>query len=266
MIQKPKIEWDALAYDRLSDPQFTWGVKLLDSIVLRGDETVLDAGCGSGRLTEELVNRLPHGKVVAFDSSPNMLAAARERLSKWANRVEFLQGDLSYFSLPEPVGGIFSNATLHWVWDHDAMFHSLFRALKPGGWLVAQFGGEGNLSRLKKRLSELKNVEPFATHLKDWLDTAHYESNDTTVARMVSVGFKEISSRMHSESVCFADGEAFAMFVRKVNAHKYVAQLPPELEERFISEVTERAAKDNPPFELDYVRLTIRARRPAARP
>src|SRR5512146_2590656 len=104
MTSKP-VEWDATAYDKLSDPQFSWGMKLLATLPLRGDETVLDAGCGSGRLTEELLKRLPKGRVVAFDLSGNMLETARERL-KWAGeRVLFQRGDLSNFEVAEPVDG-----------------------------------------------------------------------------------------------------------------------------------------------------------------
>src|SRR5512146_2373235 len=109
MTSKP-VEWDATAYDKLSDPQFSWGMKLLASLPLRGDETVLDAGCGSGRLTEELLRRLPNGRVIALDFSANMLETAQERL-RWAGkRVEFQRGDLSDFRLPEAANGIFSNA------------------------------------------------------------------------------------------------------------------------------------------------------------
>src|SRR6266704_2621497 len=69
--------WDAGAYDRLSGPQYAWGQRVLDRLGLRGDETVLDAGCGTGRLTALLLVRLPHGKVIAVDKSEAMLAEAR---------------------------------------------------------------------------------------------------------------------------------------------------------------------------------------------
>ncbi len=162
------IEWDAAAYDKLSDPQFSWGMKLVAKLPLRGDETVLDAGCGSGRLTEELLKRLPQGRVIALDLSANMLQNAQERL-KWAGeRVVFQRGDLSNFQLSEPVDGIFSNAAFHWVPDHDSMFASLFRALKPGGWIIAQFGGEGNLARFKGRTREMCKEEPFVKYMREF--------------------------------------------------------------------------------------------------
>ena len=260
MTSKP-IEWDATAYDKLSDPQFSWGMKLLSTLPLRGDEAVLDAGCGSGRLTEELLKRLPQGRVVALDLSANMLETAQGRL-KWAGkRVLFQRCDLSNFRLPEPVDGIFSNAAFHWVPDHDSMFPSLFRALKPGGWIIGQFGGEGNLARLKARTRELCNVEPFEKYIKDFAEGGHYETEAATRQRMEDAGFVEVETARHPEPVHFPDPASMKAFVSKVNLHRYLAALPDELSEQFAAKVVEMAAKDDPPYTLDYMRLTIRGKK-----
>lgn len=256
------VEWDAKAYDKLSDPQFEWGMKLMASTPLRGDETVLDAGCGSGRLTEELIKRLPEGRVIAADLSANMLESAKKRLA-WAKKgVEFARLDLSNFRLPEEVDGIYSNATLHWVPDHPSMFQSLLRALKPGGWLIAQFGGDGNLSQLKGRAAHWAKQEPFAKHITKDTDSAHYATEAETRQNMEAAGFTNIQTRLHPEQVTFPNADAMQMFVSKVNLHKYVASLPDELAQAFSKQVVSEAAKDDPPYTLDYMRLTIRARRP----
>lgn len=257
------VEWDAKAYDKLSDPQFTWGMKLLATIPLRGDETVMDAGCGSGRLSEELIKRLPEGHVIAVDLSANMLETAKERL-KWARKgVEFARCDLSNFRLTGPVDGIFSNATLHWVPDHASMFRSLFRALRPGGWLVAQFGGEGNLARLKSRAARWANQEPFAKYVTEKTDSAHYATEAETRQHMEAVGFEDIYTRLYPEIVQFPNAEAMHLFVSKVNLHTYISALPDELAQEFSNKVVDEAAEDDPPFTLDYMRLTIRAKRPS---
>jgi trans-aconitate 2-methyltransferase len=257
------VEWDARAYDKLSDPQFEWGMKLMATIPLCGDETVMDAGCGSGRLTEELIKRLPEGRVIAADLSANMLESAKERL-QWAKQgVEFARLDLSNFRLTEPVDGIYSNATLHWVPDHASMFRSLFRALKPGGWLIAQFGGDGNLARLKSRAAYWGKQAPFAKFITQETDSAHYATEVETRQNREAAGFADIESRLHPEFVTFPNADAMRAFVSKVNLHKYIAALPDELSQEFANKVVSEAAKDDPPFTLDYMRLTIRARRPA---
>lgn len=257
------VEWDAKAYDKLSDPQYEWGMKLLGSITLHGTETVMDAGCGSGRLTEELIKLLPEGRVIAADFSSNMLESAKERL-KWArDGIEFARLDLSNFRLPNPIDGIYSNATLHWVPDHASMFRSLFRALKPSGWLVAQFGGDGNLARLKSRAARWAKQEPFVKFITEDTDSAHYATEADTRQHMEAAGFSEIQTRLHPEIVRFPNAEAMRMFVSKVNLHKYIAALPDELAREFAEKVVSEAAEDDPPFTLDYMRLTIRAKRPA---
>src|SRR5262245_21843164 len=141
-------EWDAATYDRISDPMFGWGRTVLERLPLDGDERVLDAGCGSGRVTRLLLDRLPRGSVVALDLSAQMLEEARRNLHDYT-RVSFVRADRAE---PLPVDGtvdaVFSNATFHWVNDHDALFENLAAVMRPGARLVAQCGGEGNIARI----------------------------------------------------------------------------------------------------------------------
>src|SRR5438552_1886335 len=139
-------EWDAGAYHRVADPQFEWGRRLLATLPLRGDETVIDAGCGTGRLTRLLLERLPSGRMIALDLSHRMLEAARANLEPdFPGRVEYLRLDLLDLDLTDVADLVFSTATFHWVPDHDRLFRNLATALRPGGRLAAQFGGKGNV-------------------------------------------------------------------------------------------------------------------------
>ncbi|HEX7473081.1 MAG TPA: methyltransferase domain-containing protein, partial [Candidatus Limnocylindrales bacterium] len=118
-------DWDAATYDRIADPQARWGSAVLDRLPLRGDERVLDAGCGSGRVTAQLLERLPDGEVVALDASPAMVEEARRRLGDDA-RLTFVVADLlEPLPVVPPVDAILSTATFHWVTDHDRLFRNL---------------------------------------------------------------------------------------------------------------------------------------------
>ena len=123
-------EWDADAYDAVSDPQFSWGLEVLDRLEPRSDEVAVDAGCGSGRVTEKLIELLPGGRVLAVDGSEAMIRKARERLGRSA---DYLVADLVELELEEPVDLVFSTATFHWISDHDRLFRQLRAALRPGG-------------------------------------------------------------------------------------------------------------------------------------
>src|SRR5919198_3305722 len=128
-------DWDPASYERVGSPVRTFGRALLDRLDLRGDETVLDAGCGSGGVTRELIERVPDGRVIGVDASPSMIDQARAALGDAA---VWQVGDLLELELEDPVDVVFSSATFHWIPDHDRLFTRLFAALRPGGRPLAQ--------------------------------------------------------------------------------------------------------------------------------
>ena len=140
--------WDARTYDRSSEPQQSWASEVLARLEgIAQDATVLDVGCGTGRVTEALLALVPRGRVLAMDASADMVALARRRLG---DRAQVWCQDVLDLELDEPVDAIVSTATLHWVTDHDRLWARLARALRPGGVLEAQCGGEGNIDRVRE--------------------------------------------------------------------------------------------------------------------
>lgn len=253
-------DWNAAAYDDLSDPMFEWGLAVLDTIDLKPNERVLDAGCGSGRLAEELLNRLPEGELVALDFSPKMLEQTRKRLAGYGSRAEFMQASLQEFDLAEKVDGIFSNAVFHWVPDHAAMFHCLHAALKPGGWLVAQFGGIGNLAKIHQRAHKVAEEPRFRTHLTGLKYGAHFEDVPSTQSRMRAAGFKVSQAKLHSVMPRFERRERFEAFLQTVVLREAAARLSEALQHEFLDAISTRTLRDDGAYTLDYVRLTVRAR------
>jgi len=255
-----ETDWNAVAYDDLSDPMFEWGTAVLKTIALKGDERVLDAGCGSGRLTEELVLRLPQGQLVALDFSPKMLEQAKQRLAKFAGRVEFVHGSLQDFELADKVDGIFSNAVFHWVPDHAAMFRSLHGALKPGGWLVAQFGGVGNLARTYQRAHDVAAQTEFREYLEGVEDGPHFEDAASTRERMESASFEVSEVKLHTVVPRFERKERYEAFLQTVVMRQKADKLPEALRQRFLEQLSRRTWQEEGAYSLDYVRLTVRAK------
>ncbi len=247
-------DWDAVTYDRVADPMTRWGSDVLARLPLRGDETVLDAGCGSGRVTERLVERLPAGRVVALDGSPAMVEATRERLARYATQVEFVVADLMA-PLPLPDAGvdaILSTATFHWVPDHDRLFRHLARVLRPGGRLVAQCGGFGNIASLRAALAEIGGDLP---------DPWTFATAEETRRRLEAAGFVGIDTWLNDEPTSFEAGAPFRDYLRTVALGAQVAWLAPEAREPFLDAVIERL----PGPAIDFVRLNIVAQRDAGR-
>jgi trans-aconitate 2-methyltransferase len=242
-------DWDARTYDRVADPMTRWGARVLDRLPLSGDERVLDAGCGSGRVTELLAARLPRGRVVALDGSPSMISAARERLAPFGDRIEYVVADLGEpLPLDGPVDAIVSTATFHWVADHDALFTNLARVLEPGGRLVAQCGGVGNVASVRRVLQTIGD---------GWVGPAHYETPLATVARLDAAGFVDIECWLTDEPTRFEPGEPLETYLRTVVLGAHVERLPLSEVAAFVHEVAARM----PEPLIDYVRLNILARR-----
>ena len=246
-------EWDAATYDRVADPQTRWGAVVLERVALDGDETVLDCGCGSGRVTEQLLARLPRGRVVALDVSANMLDEARIRLAAAGRRVAFVREDLLELSATTlggdaPVDAVFSTATFHWVTDHVRLFGNLASVLRPGGQLVAQCGGEGNIAGLLAVVKRL-GVERAG----DW----HYAAVDVTTERLIAAGFEDVRVWTHEEPTRFDDEESFLDFLESVCLRQAVARMSATDSRELVRAVA--AAMPEP--VLDYVRLNITARR-----
>jgi trans-aconitate 2-methyltransferase len=256
LISRPgeSRDWDAASYHRLSDPQFGWALEQLERLPLTGNEVVLDAGCGSGRVTAELVARVPQGRVYGVDVAPSMAAHAQEALG---GRATILCQDLVELQLPEAVDAIFSTATFHWIPDHEALFAALRRAIRPGGRLVAQCGGRGNINRFRRLADEVAAEPPFARFFEPWSGPWNYASAEDTAERLRQAGFQEVSCWLEPKTVEPADPRGFVQTVCLV---RHLDRLPEELKGPFIDQVLERAGD---PLVLEYVRLNMAASRAA---
>jgi trans-aconitate 2-methyltransferase len=262
-------DWDGATYDRISAPQTAWGREVLERLPLDGDELVLDAGCGSGRVTEMLLERLPRGRVVAVDVSPSMVQAARKRLSRArvphdGGRPEGTQRaggpsvdvrvmDLLELELDEPVDAILSTATLHWIADHERLFASLHAALRPGGRLVAQCGGEGNVRRTREAVQAVGATEPFVRYMAGWDGPWNFSPAWLAERRLLDAGFREATCWLFPVTVQPPEPREF---LRTVNLGSHLLRLPEELREPFVDAVHERLED---PYTIDYVRLNIDA-------
>jgi trans-aconitate methyltransferase len=257
-------EWNAALYHQISAPQVSWGKKVLVRTPLRGDETVLDAGCGTGRLTRDLLEALPRGRVVALDVSENMIDAARAYLvPDFGDRVEFVCCDLLDMAFDKEFDGIFSTASFHWVLDHERLFQNLFRALRPGGWLCAQCGGGENLDRLLARVARLMTTAPYAQLFAGYVSPWEYSDAETAAARLRRVGFEQIETSLEEAPTTFPNSQEFQQFVESVILRNHLQRIPePAPRQQFLAELTRQAAADDPPFLLDYVRLNLQGRRP----
>lgn len=257
-------DWNAEKYHELSSPQQAWGRRVLDRLQLAGHERVLDLGCGTGRLTEELAGRVREGRVIAADRSTAMLETASRWLSARAPRVRLAQVDGAALPFRRAFDAIFSTATFHWIPDHAALFRSIVTALVPGGRLVAQCGGGPNLALLYGHADAIARRPFYAHYFVDWQPPGNYADVETTRRRMLAAGFVDITVWLEAAPTPFRNAAEYQDFVTTVCLRQHLVRIPVADRAAFLREVTMLAAADDPPFTLDYWRLNIDARRPPA--
>jgi trans-aconitate 2-methyltransferase len=242
-------EWDATTYDSLPLPHLRWGRRTLGRLPLSGDETVLEAGCGTGRDTEALLDALPRGRVVAVDGSARMLERLRERLGDRLDRVQALQADLTKpLPVTTPADAAFSVATFHWIHDHDTLFANIARALRPGARFVADCGGEGTIATVSAAVADVLG-EPTTT----W----HFAGPDETRERLVRAGFTDVDVALVPDPARLEPGEQFHSYLATVVLGAQLDRIPPADHAAFVEAVASRLSEP----VVDYVRLEFSARR-----
>ncbi|MGH2963138.1 MAG: class I SAM-dependent methyltransferase [Solirubrobacterales bacterium] len=246
-------DWDARSYDRISEMQLVSGRDFLARVPLRGDEVVLDAGCGTGRVTRLISDRVPRGRVIGVDASPSMIAQARENLGP---EVELVLSDLLEVELREPVDLVFSTAAIHWIGDHERLFVAIHGWLRPGGRLAAQFGSRGNARDVVEAAVNASRREPFAGHLRGFERPWNFPSLEETAPRLERAGFEDVRCELAERRYEFDDPREFQ---RTVGLAVHLDRLSTELHEEFINAVL---AATPDPSRVHLIRLNVFARRP----
>ena len=238
--------WDARTYDVSSQPQQAWASEVLARLDgIAPDATVLDVGCGTGRVTEALLAIVPRGRVLAMDASEGMVALARARLG---DRASVWCQDVLDLELDEPVDAIVSTAALHWVPDHDRLWRHLARALRRGGVLEIQCGGQGNIDRVRSVIeATARDSAPELVGWSPWV----FAGPDETEHRLCEAGFVAIRCWLQERPTCPED---MAAFVRTSILAAHLTRLPEERQERFAAAVVAGVC-----LPLDYVRLNASA-------
>jgi len=250
MAESTTRDWDAATYKRVALPHEEWARAVLDRLGLEGGETVLDAGCGSGRTTAIVIERLPEGRVIAVDGSPSMVEEVRSVLRP---QDAALVSDLTKLELDEKVDAVFSTAVFHWIMDHDALFARMRAALKDGGRFAAQCGGEGNIHSFRVAAEDVARREPYATHLGEFPALWNYAGPEETEERLRAAGFTDVKCWLEPWPV---NPPEPAAFTKTVCLGPYVAELPGDLGDQFVADVL---ATQGDPLTLEYVRLNIEA-------
>ncbi|MCB0869648.1 MAG: methyltransferase domain-containing protein [Solirubrobacterales bacterium] len=247
-------DWEADKYSRTATPQREWSEAVLGRLVLNGDETVVDAGCGSGNVTEDLLAKLPNGRVIGIDGSPSMVEEATSRLGD-DPRTSFQCQDLTGLELEEQVDAIFSNATFHWIGDHEKLFGSLAAATRPGGQLVAQCGGRGNVAEVTAALAVVNAEQPFAGVFGEFEEPWNFAGPEETEIRLVAAGYEDVECWLEERVAHPEDPRGFFEASFLAPAREVLD------DEQFTAYADRLMAELGEPTTFNYVRLNMTAKR-----
>jgi trans-aconitate 2-methyltransferase len=255
-------EWDAKTYDQISEPQFRWGLEVLDRLDPVDGESVIDAGIGSGRVAEKLLERLPGGRLIGVDGSSEMIKVAAERFDG-DERVTLLVSDLLDLSpellaehdAPVAVDALFSTATFHWILDHERLFERIHSVLRPGGRLVAQCGGAGNIADHARAIVAVATSPKYVSHFEGMEMMWNFAQPEETEERLRRAGFEDVRCWLEDKPVQPTDPYDFTT---TVTMGPHLTRLP-EKDRKTFAEAVLELSED--PLVLNYVRLNIDARR-----
>ncbi|HEX2407451.1 MAG TPA: class I SAM-dependent methyltransferase [Nitrososphaeraceae archaeon] len=263
-----KYDWDASTYDRISDAQESWGQEIIEYRKWKGNEVVLDAGCGSGRTTKILSMKVPEGKIIAVDSDLSMIRLAKENLVKFSN-IEFIQIDISEIELEEKVDVVFSNAVLHWILNHKKVFERFWQILNSDGQLLIQCGGYGNLAKTLSIINKVSKSTEFYNYFYNnnkgqdiWNQTWYFAKKEDTEKILQEIGFRNIQVFLGNKEPKFLNKEEYFLFIKTIVLIPYLKYLPNDmLKDKFAKSVIEEIESNAKELQwkLDFARLNINA-------
>ncbi|UCD80821.1 MAG: methyltransferase domain-containing protein [Desulfobacterales bacterium] len=242
---KKSYQWDASQYAQHSGSQYAWGLELIKKLRLTGHETVLDIGCGDGKLTAIIADHLPQGSVIGIDSSKDMVDLARRRHTDYPHsRLEFEHLDVRELAENNRFDLVFSNAALHWIKHHPPVLLRIEKALKSGGRLLFQMGGKGNAEQVIAVLDTLIK-QKWAAYFSEFSFPYGFYGPQTYSQWLVDAGLKVVRVELIEKDMRHQGKEGFAGWIRSTWL-PYLERVPPHTKELFIDDIVESYLKDRP--------------------
>lgn len=239
-------QWDPHEYEKHSSAQQKWAHELIEKLALRGDEDVLDVGCGDGKVTVELARRVPQGSVTGVDSSATMIELAQTRYPpRKFRQLRFQQADASALAFRSAFNVVFSNAALHWIVDHRPVLVGISRSLRPGGRILLQMGGKGNAEAVLAVLEEMIQSAAWREYFNGFSFPYGFYGPEEYRLWLADAGLSPRRVELKPKDMVHSGAEGLAGWYRTTWL-PYTQRVPEERREAFIAEMVERSLAAHP--------------------
>jgi trans-aconitate methyltransferase len=261
-------QWDPEDYRRNSTGQLAWARELIAKLQLRGDERVLDLGCGDGKVTAEIAAAVTQGSVVGIDSAPGMIELASRLFPAGEHpNLAFRLMDARELDLPAEYDVVFSNAVLHWVLDHGPVLRGIARSLMPGGRCLLQMGGRGNGAEVLAVLDELAALPEWAPYLAGMGQVYGFYGPDDYAPWLAEVGLVALRLELLPKDMVHEGAAGLAGWIRSTWL-PYTQRVPEGQREEFIAALVHGYLARHPAdadgkVHVAMVRLEVAAERRA---
>jgi trans-aconitate 2-methyltransferase len=245
-MTNPNYNWNAQDYAKNSQNQQRWAQELIPKLKLQGNESLLDIGCGDGKITAELARCLPKGKAVGVDSSPEMINLAKTAFppTEYLN-LSFQRMDARQLNFQNEFDIAFSNAALHWIVDQKAVLAGVKRSLKSDGRLLFQMAGKGNAKDILCIINDLLNVKTWSQYFTGMTFPYGFYDKNEYRAFLVQAGLVPIRVELFDRDMKHQGAEGLAGWVRTTWL-PFTDRLPEELRAKFVAEIVQRYLSEHP--------------------
>ncbi len=262
-----RYEWNPADYTAHSHAQYQWASEVIGKLNLKGTESVLDIGCGDGKVTALIGSLLPNGHVTGIDSSEEMISQARKSFpASHHTQILFTLMNAMDIQYEEQFDLVFSNAALHWVGDHSRVLYGVAQSLKGGGRLFFQMGGMGNAREIMDIAERMIHVNPWKDFFLGFIPPYTFLSSEEYGVLLEDAGFTKIRAELIPKDMAQEGKEGLSGWIRTTWL-PYMERIPEEMRERFISDLADAYMKEYPPdsagqVHVKMVRLEVEAQKP----
>jgi trans-aconitate 2-methyltransferase len=249
-------EWNASEYNQLSALQDAMAAEVLSLLQLKSNERILDIGCGNGKTTTGIAERVPQGSVLGVDASADMIAFAKEHWTADHPNLQFAVADARHLPFKREFDLVVSFNALHWVSDQALPLQGIHQALKSEGKAQLRLVAKGERTCIEDVIDDIRKSPRWAGYFNGFRDPFLHLTPEQYVALAEQQGFRILSIHTSDKAWDFGSRDAFLARM-KVTMIEWTQHLPESDHAAFITDALDRYRRVavTAPGEENYFRF-----------